>query len=112
MAETKRREGGADAGWNLPTKHLPPPLGSRDLPDPLPLRKIVGASVIILATALGSGELILWPYVVTQVGIGILWLLRQASPCSSSSTWRSNATPLQQAKLPSLGSPASGSPGG
>jgi hypothetical protein len=59
MAETTRREGGADAGWNLPTKHLPPPLGSRDLPDPLPLRKIIGASVIILATALGSGELIL-----------------------------------------------------
>jgi hypothetical protein len=74
MAETTSREGGADAGWNLPTKHLPPPLGSRDLPDPLPLRKIVGASVIILATALGSGELILWPYIVTQVGIGILWL--------------------------------------
>jgi hypothetical protein len=47
---------------------------ARDLPDPLPLRKIIGASVIILATALGSGELILWPYIVTQVGIGILWL--------------------------------------
>jgi hypothetical protein len=40
----------------------------------LPLRKIVGASVVILATVLGSGELILWPYIVTQVGIGILWL--------------------------------------
>jgi hypothetical protein len=74
MAETTRLEGGADAGWHLPIKYLPPPLGSRDLPDPLPLRKIVGASVIILATALGSGELILWPYIVTQVGIGILWL--------------------------------------
>jgi hypothetical protein len=74
MAETTSREGGADAGWNLPTKYLPPPLGSRDLPEPLPLRKIVGSSVIILATALGSGELIFWPYIVTQVGIGILWL--------------------------------------
>jgi hypothetical protein len=30
--------------------------------------------VIILATALGSGELILWPYIVTTAGIGILWL--------------------------------------
>jgi hypothetical protein len=59
MAETTSREGGADAGWNIPTKYLPPSLGSRDLPDPLSLRKIVGASVIILATALGSGELIL-----------------------------------------------------
>jgi hypothetical protein len=74
MAESTSREGGADAGWHLPTKHLPPPLGSRDLPEALPLRKIMGASVIILATALGSGELIIWPYIVTQVGIGILWL--------------------------------------
>jgi hypothetical protein len=30
--------------------------------------------VIILATALGSGEPILWPYIVTTAGIGILWL--------------------------------------
>ena len=34
----------------------------------------MGASVIILATALGSGELIIWPYIVTTAGIGILWL--------------------------------------
>jgi hypothetical protein len=34
----------------------------------------MGASVIILATALGSGELILWPYITTQVGIGLVWL--------------------------------------
>jgi hypothetical protein len=75
MAETtSREESAADAGWNLPTRGLPSPLGSRDLPEPLPFRKIIGASVIILATALGSEELILWPYIVTQVGIGILWL--------------------------------------
>jgi hypothetical protein len=74
MAETTSREGAANACWNFPTKHLPPPLGSRDLREPLPLGKIVGASVIILATALGSEELVLCPYIVTQVGIGILWL--------------------------------------
>jgi len=73
MAETTGREGGVDAGWNIPTKYLPA-IESRDLPEPLPFRKIIGASVIILATALGFGELILWPYIVTQVGIGILWL--------------------------------------
>ncbi len=66
--------GGRDAdGWNLPTKYLPG-VESRDLPEPLSLRKIVGASVIILATALGSGELIIWPYITSQVGIGLLWL--------------------------------------
>jgi hypothetical protein len=74
MAETTSRETSASDGWSIPTKYLPPPLGSRDLPEPLPLRKIVGASVVILATVLGSGELILWPYIVTQVGIAILWL--------------------------------------
>jgi hypothetical protein len=31
----------------------------RDLPEPAGLRKYLGASVIITATALGSGELIL-----------------------------------------------------
>jgi hypothetical protein len=46
----------------------------RDLPEPLPLRKIVGASVILLATAIGSGELIIWPYITTTVGVGLLWL--------------------------------------
>jgi hypothetical protein len=73
MAETTNREVGANDVWNLPTKYLPA-VESRDLPEPLPFRNVVGASVIILATALGSGELVLWPYIVTTAGIGILWL--------------------------------------
>ena len=72
MAETTERAGGQLA-TELPTKYLPA-VEYRDLPEPLPFRKIIGASVIILATALGSGELILWPYITTQVGIGVLWL--------------------------------------
>jgi hypothetical protein len=35
---------------------------------------LVGASVILLATALGSGELLIWPYITTQAGVGLLWL--------------------------------------
>ena len=73
MAETTTREEGAAAGWNIPDKYLPA-VESRDLPEPVPFRKVMGASVIILATALGSGELIIWPYIVTTAGIGILWL--------------------------------------
>jgi hypothetical protein len=38
------------------------------------LRNYLGASVILLATALGSGELILWPFITAQMGIGLLWL--------------------------------------
>lgn len=56
----------------LPSKHLPA-VGLRDLPEPVPLRKITGASVIILATAIGSGEMILWPYITSQIGFTFLW---------------------------------------
>ncbi|MHA6799646.1 Nramp family divalent metal transporter [Bounagaea algeriensis] len=51
----------------LPTKHLPG-VSAHDLPEPVRLRRITGASVIILATALGSGEYVLWPYITSQVG--------------------------------------------
>ena len=57
----------------LPTKYLPA-AEQRDLPEPRQLRNYLGASVIITATALGSGELILWPYITSQVGLGLVWL--------------------------------------
>ncbi|GAA0940625.1 Nramp family divalent metal transporter [Pseudonocardia zijingensis] len=57
---------------HLPTKYLPP-VDFRDLPEPVPLRKVSGASVIILATAIGSGEMILWPYITTQIGFTFMW---------------------------------------
>jgi hypothetical protein len=56
----------------LPSKYLPP-VEFRDLPEPVPLRKVTGASVIILATAIGSGETILWPYITSQVGFIFMW---------------------------------------
>jgi Mn2+/Fe2+ NRAMP family transporter len=63
----------AQEGWNIPSRVLPA-IGSQDLPEPIPVRKLLGASVVILATALGSGELIIWPYITTQIGIAFLWL--------------------------------------
>ena len=60
----------------LPSKYLPP-AEVRELPEPEGLRKYMGASVIITATALGSGELILWPYITSQVGLGLAWLILQ-----------------------------------
>jgi hypothetical protein len=56
----------------LPSRYLPP-VEFRDLPEPVGLRKVTGASVIILATAIGSGEMILWPYITTQVGFTFMW---------------------------------------
>jgi hypothetical protein len=73
MAETTAREATGD-GWNISSKYLPAIDEYKDLPDPQSLRAYLGASVILLATALGSGELILWPYITSQAGVGLLWL--------------------------------------
>jgi len=71
MAEaTEQRE---VLATELPSKYLPA-VEYRDLPEPRPLRNYLGASVILLATALGSGELLIWPYITTQAGVGLLWL--------------------------------------
>src|SRR5918912_113136 len=71
MAEsTEQRK---ETAPELPTKYLPG-VEYRDLPEPEPLRRYLGASVILLATALGSGELLIWPYITTQAGVGLLWL--------------------------------------
>ncbi|HLD31583.1 MAG TPA: Nramp family divalent metal transporter [Patescibacteria group bacterium] len=37
------------------------------------IRKLLGPSFIILALGLGSGEVILWPYLVSNYGLGIAW---------------------------------------
>jgi len=45
----------------------------KPFPKPLPLKKLIGPSFIILALGLGSGEVILWPYLVANYGLGIAW---------------------------------------
>lgn len=42
-------------------------------PKPIQFSKIIGPSFIILAFGLGSGELILWPYLTANYGLGIVW---------------------------------------
>jgi hypothetical protein len=53
--------------------HLPP-MEYKDMPEPLPLRKVLGPSVILAGIGVGSGEYILWPYISANAGIGFLWL--------------------------------------
>jgi hypothetical protein len=65
------RERGAIAP-EIPSKNLPP-VEYREMPEPLPLRRIVGPGVIITATSLGSGEYVLWPYIASQVGLVVMW---------------------------------------
>ncbi|HLE48624.1 MAG TPA: Nramp family divalent metal transporter [Patescibacteria group bacterium] len=48
-------------------------ISEHDLPKPLPFSKLVGPSFILLGLGLGSGELILWPYLSSNYGLGIIW---------------------------------------
>ena len=57
----------------VPSKNLPP-MGYMDIPSPLPLRKVVGPSLILTGLAISSGEFVLWPYITAQAGLSLLWL--------------------------------------
>ncbi len=51
----------------------PLPLGRKSLPKAPTLRKLLGPSFIILGLGLGSGEVVLWPYMTSNYGLGIVW---------------------------------------
>ncbi|MBW3599769.1 MAG: Nramp family divalent metal transporter [Planctomycetes bacterium] len=50
-----------------------PPLKYKDLPEPIPLRRMVGPSLILAGLALGSGEFILWPYITYKTQFVFFW---------------------------------------
>jgi len=50
-----------------------PPLLERDLPEPQPLGRILGPSVILVGVGIASGEFVLWPAIASQVGLVFLW---------------------------------------
>jgi hypothetical protein len=72
MTEVTDRPGDGNLATELPSKWLPA-VPYRDLPNAVPIWKIIGASAIISATAMGSGEFVLWPLIVSQVGFTIFW---------------------------------------
>ncbi len=45
----------------------------KEFPKAMSLLKLIGPSFIILALGLGSGEVILWPYLASNYGLGIAW---------------------------------------
>ena len=49
------------------------PLKTKNLPKPLSLKKLIGPSFILVGLGLGSGELILWPFLASTYGLGIMW---------------------------------------
>jgi len=45
----------------------------REMPPAPRLRDLIGPSFILLGLGLGSGELVLWPYLSGNYGMGIIW---------------------------------------
>ena len=74
MTDSTRPTGTGTIATEIPTKVLPG-VPYEDLPEPLPFGKVVGPSVILLATAIGSGEYVLWPYITSQVGLVAMWMV-------------------------------------
>jgi len=75
MSQQADTTGGAgDPATEIRSKHLPA-VQYADLPEPLPLKRVLGPSVLLLAGAIGSGEYVLWPYITSQVGLTLVWLV-------------------------------------
>jgi hypothetical protein len=49
------------------------PLAAKPFPSAPRFRKLVGPSFIFLGLGLGSGEIILWPYLTSNYGMGLIW---------------------------------------
>ncbi|ALM09964.1 MAG TPA: hypothetical protein DEB30_02875 [Candidatus Peribacter riflensis] len=47
----------------------------KPLPPAPKLKKLIGPSFIILGLGLGSGEVILWPYLASNFGLGMAWAI-------------------------------------
>lgn len=50
-----------------------PPLKEKPLPPVISFRRAFGVGAVALGLAIGSGELIFWPHLVSKFGLGILW---------------------------------------
>ena len=56
----------------IPHRTLPP-LRYRDMPEPIAWQRMVGPSIMLAGLSLGSGEFILWPYIVYKSGFIFFW---------------------------------------
>jgi hypothetical protein len=56
----------------MPEAHIGP-VEVRPLPEPVPLVKLVGPSVILVGVGVATGEYVLYPYIASQVGLAFLW---------------------------------------
>jgi hypothetical protein len=61
-----------EAVVRLPERVLAAP-GRRELPEPTPLRRMIGPSVILAGLSIGSGEFVLWPRLTAEWGFALFW---------------------------------------
>jgi hypothetical protein len=73
MASTSEHGSTQTIAPEIPSKYLPG-VPYADLPEPTTFAKILGPSVILLATSIGSGEYVLWPFITSQVGLVAMWM--------------------------------------
>lgn len=50
-----------------------PPLRYRDMPESIPWKKMIGPSIMLAGLSLGSGEFVMWPYIVYKAGFIFFW---------------------------------------
>ncbi len=55
-------------------KNLYPALTKKNLPKQPHWSKAIGVGIVVMGLAIGTGELILWPHLITKFGLGLLWL--------------------------------------
>ena len=72
MAVMPRDQGAGPFSTDVPSAVLPP-MPLKDLPEAPPLRRVLGPGIILVATALGSGEYVIWPFVTANLGLAVLW---------------------------------------
>lgn len=51
-----------------------PPRETREMPEAPRWTKAIGVGVVVMGLAMGTGELIMWPHLVTKYGVHLLWL--------------------------------------
>ncbi len=56
-----------------PPRAAPDEVVERDLPEPAPLHRLIGPSVVLVGVGVASGEYILFPYIASKAGLVFLW---------------------------------------
>jgi Mn2+/Fe2+ NRAMP family transporter len=51
-----------------------PKLEKKEMPNPPHWTKALGVGIVVTGLAMGTGELIMWPHLVTKYGVNLLWL--------------------------------------